>query len=504
MSAGRFDRVGADPAKCLYNRQVGTLSRRLLMANSNPARSSALPADVPERYQRLLATLVRAYIERGEPVSSLWLARESGLDVSSATVRNVLARLEELGLVRQPHTSAGRVPTDQGYRFYVNLLLHSRRPSRAVSELEGRLRPPAAWASCSRTCPRSCRAPPTIWGSIAPGGQDATLKHMDLVALDSRRVLVVVVSGAGHVTHKVVEVLDAVQPSELTQAANYLNAEFAGMPIAEVRERILERLQEERALYDRLLARALRLASETLGELTSGTQFFVHGAPSLLEAAASEDVKVPLATLRALLMMMEEKHRLVQILSEYLEGPGLTVVIGTEHTEPGLQNLSLVASTYTDSGRQGLIGVIGPDPHAVFPVHRRRGQRLARRHARVDRRRTRWRSFMNDTDLDSAAEAANVDAPEAGASELEALRRERDEAQDRLFRLQAEFDNYRKRVERERRDLGEHFASELLSDSCRSSTTSSVRWQRRRRRPSRRWRAIARAWNSFRSSSSSC
>ena len=331
------------------------------MANSNPARSSPLPADVPERYQRLLATLVRAYIERGEPVSSLWLARESGLDVSSATVRSVLARLEELGLVRQPHTSAGRVPTDQGYRFYVNLLLHSRRPSRAVSELEGRLRRAGGMGELLENVSQELsRASHHMGFAIAPGGQDVTLKHMDLVALDSRRVLVVVVSGAGHVTHKVVEVLDAVQPSELTQAANYLNAEFAGMPIAEVRERILERLQEERALYDRLLARALRLASETLGDLASGTQFFVHGTPSLLEAAASEDVKVPLATLRALLAMMEEKHRLVQILSEYLEGPGLTVVIGTEHTEPGLQNLSLVASTYTDSGRQGLIGVIGP------------------------------------------------------------------------------------------------------------------------------------------------
>ena len=110
------------------------------MATTNSSRAGGLPAGVPERYQRLLAMLVRAFIEHGEPVSSLWLARESGLDVSSATVRNVLARLEELGYVRQPHTSAGRVPTDQGYRFYVDLLLESRRPSRAVHELTTRLR----------------------------------------------------------------------------------------------------------------------------------------------------------------------------------------------------------------------------------------------------------------------------------------------------------------------------------------------------------------------------
>ncbi len=331
------------------------------MAITNSSRTNALAGDVPERYQRLLATLVRAFIEHGEPVSSLWLARESGLDVSSATVRNVLARLEELGFVRQPHTSAGRVPTDQGYRFYVDLLLHSRRPSRAVNELESRLRRAGGMGELLENVSQELsRASHHMGFAIAPAGQEATLKHVDLVALDARRVLVVVVSGSGQVTHKMVEVHEAMQPSELTHAANYLNAEFAGLPVAEVRERILERLQEERALYDRLLARALRLASETLGDLSSGTQFFVHGTSSLVEPANTDDVRVPLVTLRALLAMMEEKHRLVQILSEYLDGPGLTVVIGTEHTEPGLQNLSLVASTYCDSGRQGMVGVIGP------------------------------------------------------------------------------------------------------------------------------------------------
>ncbi|MCC6165128.1 MAG: heat-inducible transcription repressor HrcA [Acidobacteria bacterium] len=327
----------------------------------NSSRASGLPAHVPERYQRLLATLVRAYIERGEPVSSLWLARESGLDVSSATVRSVLARLEELGFVRQPHTSAGRIPTDQGYRFYVDVLLHSRRPSRAVSELEGRLRRAGGIGELLENVSQELsRASHHMGFAIAPGGQEATLKHMDLVALDARRVLVVVITGSGQLTHKVVEVADPVQPSELSQAANYLNAEFAGLPIAEVREHIVQRLGEDRALYDRLLARALRLASDTLGDVATETQFFAHGTPSLLEDGMADDVRVPVATLRALLAMMEEKHRLVQILSEYLDGPGLTVVIGTEHTEPGLQNLSLVASTYSDSGRQGLVGVIGP------------------------------------------------------------------------------------------------------------------------------------------------
>lgn len=331
------------------------------MANPLPLRSGGLPADVPERYQRLLAVLVAAYIERGEPVSSLWLARESGLDVSSATVRNLLARLEELGYVRQPHTSAGRVPTDQGYRFYVDLLLQSRRPSRAVAELEGRLRRAnGLGALLENVTQELSRASHHLGFAIAPAGPEATLKRIEFVALAARRILVVVVSGSGQVTNKVVDVAEAIQPSELTQAANYLNAEFAGLPVADVKERLLERLREDRALYDRLLAHALRLASETLDEVATDTQFFAYGTSSLVDASSNEDVRVPLATLRALLAMMEEKHRLVQILTEYLDGPGLTVVIGTEHTEPGLQNLSLVASTYNDSGRQGVIGVIGP------------------------------------------------------------------------------------------------------------------------------------------------
>src|SRR5689334_4085937 len=163
--------------------------------------------ELHERDRRILAALVQAYVDHGEPVSSLWLAGQ-GFGVSSATLRNSLARLEELGLVRQPHTSAGRVPTDQGYRFYVNLLLHSRRPSRAVSELEGRLRRAGGMGELLENVSQELsRASHHMGFAIAPGGQDATLKHVDLVALDARRVLVVVVSGSGQVTHKVVEVL---------------------------------------------------------------------------------------------------------------------------------------------------------------------------------------------------------------------------------------------------------------------------------------------------------
>lgn len=332
------------------------------MPGSRSTTRGASTPDVPERLQRLLAALVRSYIERGEPVSSLLLAKESGLTVSSATVRNMLARLEDMGFVRQPHTSAGRVPTDRGYRFYVDMLLQSRRPSRALTELETRLRRTGGLedALLDNVSHELSRVSQHVGFALAPAADASTLKHVDFVSLDATRVLVIVVAGSSQVTHKVIELQEAVGPSELSQAANYLNAEFAGRALSEIREAVLQRLQEDRALYDRLLARALHLAGATFEDVGSQSQLFLHGASSLIDAGQDEDVRVPMTTLRALLSMMEEKHRLVQILSEYLEGSGVTVVIGTEHSDPELRNFSLVASTYVDSGRQGVLGVIGP------------------------------------------------------------------------------------------------------------------------------------------------
>lgn len=332
------------------------------MPGPRSSHRGASSPDVPERLQRLLGALVRSYIERGEPVSSQLLAKESGLTVSSATVRNMLARLEDLGFVRQPHTSAGRVPTDRGYRFYVDMLLQSRRPSRALNELEERLRRTGGLEDVllDHVSHELSRASQHVGFALAPAAEASTLKHIDFVSLDARRVLVIVVSGSSQVTHKLVDLAEAVGPQELAQAANYLNAEFAGRPMADIREAVMQRLQHERALYDRLLARALHLAGATFEVLGTHAQLFVHGTSSLIDPALEEDLRVPMTTLRALLAMMEEKHRLVQILSEYLDGTGLTVVIGTEHADPELRNFSLVASTFVDHGRQGVLGVIGP------------------------------------------------------------------------------------------------------------------------------------------------
>jgi heat-inducible transcriptional repressor len=148
-----------------------------------------------------------------------------------------------------------------------------------------------------------------------------------------------------------------VRSQDLVQAANYLNTEFAGLPLLDVRSAVLARLQQERTLYDELLTRALRLAQSTLSDLPQPRAFHVEGAASLLDQTAEN---FSLGTLRALLEMMEEKERLVHLLNQYIDGPGLTVVIGTEHASPDLRPFSLVASTTVDGGAMRTVGVIGP------------------------------------------------------------------------------------------------------------------------------------------------
>src|SRR5262249_49267278 len=143
---------------------------------------------------------------------------------------------------------------------------------------------------------------------------------------------------------------------DLRQASNYLNAEFSGLPLYRAREAVLERINEERLLYDALLARAMRLATSTFADLSGEPIIYVEGAASLVGEAHG----LTLDMLRTLLEMIEEKQRLVRLLSEYIDGPGLTIVIGAEHQDPGLRPFSLIASTYEDGSGTGTIGIIGP------------------------------------------------------------------------------------------------------------------------------------------------
>ena len=277
----------------------------------------------------------------------------------------ILAALEDEGYVRQPHTSAGRVPTDLGYRLYVDLLLEGRRSRRTATAVEARLRREAGAAPLmdqvlSNVSHVLSHASRHVGFALAPANNRAVLNRIEFISLGASKVLVIVVAGGGQVTQKVVDIGEPLRPEELRHAATYLNTEFAGLPLANVRGAIVARLRQERTLADALLSRALLLARRTLDDLSHQNTLFVEGASSLLEEATHHDSGISMTTVRTLLKMVEQKQRLVRLLNEYIDGPGLTVVIGGEHTAPDLRPFSLIASTYFDGVRSGTVGVIGP------------------------------------------------------------------------------------------------------------------------------------------------
>ena len=197
-----------------------------------------------ERSKRVLAALVRQYIASGEPVASSLLAATAGLGVSSATVRNMLAQLEEAGYVSQPHTSAGRIPTDLGYRFYVDLLLEQRHTRRGASIVEARLRRDGSKTVIEELLPQVSHVlSQTARGvgfAIRPAHEDAVFERVEFVPLSASRVMVVIIAKGGHVLQKVINVSsEPLTADELRQAANYLNAEFSGLPLHRAREAVL-------------------------------------------------------------------------------------------------------------------------------------------------------------------------------------------------------------------------------------------------------------------------
>src|SRR5437867_1447484 len=313
-----------------------------------------------DRSRRVLAALVREYIASGEPIASSLLVTAAGLGLSSATVRSILARLEEEGYLQQPHTSAGRIPTDRGYRFYVDLLLDSKRPRRATISVEARLRRGSPDRLLDSLLPQVShmlsQASRSVGFAIRPAHEAAVFDRVEFVPLATTRVLVVIVASGGHVIQKVIDIGEPLEADDLRQAANYLNAEFSGLPLNRAREAVLERINEERLLYDALRARAMRLATSTFADLADEGTIYVEGAASLIGEAHG----FTMSTLQTLLQMIEEKQRLVRLLNEYIDGPGLTIVIGGEHPNPHLRSFSLIASTYHDGSETGTIGVIGP------------------------------------------------------------------------------------------------------------------------------------------------
>jgi heat-inducible transcriptional repressor len=329
--------------------------------------NASLPLD--PRARQLLRTLVAKYVADGQPVGSRVLARSSGLDVSPATIRNVMSDLEELGLVAAPHTSAGRVPTVQGYRVFVDSLLEVRPLGEPqVEELRRELPAGATTPDLLNSASALLSQVTHFVGVVTvPRHQEVPFRHIDFVPLDQRRTLVILVFVDGQVQNRVIELERGYNPSELEQVANFLNSHYSGQRLDEIRLRLLRDMQETSNQMNRLMAVTVELAQQAF-QAPPQSDMFVAGQTNLMGAQDTPN----LDRLRELFEAFQRKRDLLTVLERCSRAEGVRLFIGEESGFAALDNYSLITAPYGVEGRVlGVLGVIGPTRMAyerVIPV----------------------------------------------------------------------------------------------------------------------------------------
>jgi heat-inducible transcriptional repressor len=319
-----------------------------------------------KRAQILLKTLIERYIAEGQPIGSRTLSKYSGLDLSPATIRNVMADLEELGFISSPHTSAGRVPTPLGYRFFVDTLLVIRPlESNARSRLEGELHPDNP-QRVIQAASQLLSQLTQFAGVVMTPRRAITFKHIEFLKLSEKRILLIVVTPEGDVQNRILFTEVDYRPSELIEAANYINQKYSGQSFEDARVRLQGELRELREDMTRLMNAALD-AGSALAE--GGEQYVISGERNLF---AVRDLSQDMGRLKQLLELFEHRTSLIKILDLALRGQGVQIFIGGESGVAAPDDVSIVTSPYRVDGEVvGTVGVIGPTRMAyerVVPI----------------------------------------------------------------------------------------------------------------------------------------
>ncbi len=321
-----------------------------------------------DRSKTLLKTLIERYIADGQPVGSRALSRLSGLDLSAATVRNVMADLEELGYIASPHTSAGRVPTPRGYRFFVDSLL-TMRPLEAekIHAIEGQLRP-------SQPQPLISSASHLLSGLthfagivLSPRRKTPKIRQIEFVSLSEKRILLIIVTTDGDVQNRILFTERPYSAAELVIATNYLNQYFAGNDFVQIRNQVRADLQKIRGDLQDLMAAALAAGDDAMNR--NGDQYIISGERNLLEV---EEFSSNMKRLRELFDLFEQRTALMQLLDVSHRADGIQIFIGGESGLAPLDECSVVTAPYEVDGQiVGSVGVIGPTRMAyerVIPI----------------------------------------------------------------------------------------------------------------------------------------
>ncbi len=331
----------------------------------------SLMPDLPLRARKILFAVVTEYISTGVPVGSRTLARKCGLDLSAASIRNVLADLEEGGYLKQPHTSAGRVPTDQALRLFIDTLMEVRavapedqkRMGARFTEIYSRAEEPLREAG--RYLSELSGAAAVI---AAPRRELRSLAQLRVIPTRPGQLLAVLVFSDGTVENRFVAVEGPISDSELNRVHNLLADVIEGRSLGEVRDLFARRLAEDRVAVDALRRRAFELGSLAMPDMQSRDPLVIEGQARLIDLPEYSDV----ARLKKVVLALEEREELVGLLDRTLAAGSVTVFVGSETGDLGGGELSLVVAPYTDRGRiAGTIGVLGPtrmDYAKVMPI----------------------------------------------------------------------------------------------------------------------------------------
>ena len=320
------------------------------------------------RAQTLLKTLIERYIAEGQPVGSRTLSKFSGLELSPATIRNVMSDLEELGFISSPHTSAGRIPTARGYRLFVDSLLTVRPLAQAeLSEIRGVIQPDQPQRLISHASQLLSELTQFAGVVIAPRRSQPKIRQIEFLALSDKRILLIIVTESGDVQNRILFTQRTYGPSELTEAANYLNQNFTGFDFQQIRHRVQDELRQLRSDMTELMSAAIAAGNEAVSD--TSTEYVISGERNLLEVA---DLSSNMDRLRRLFGLFEQRTSLSQLLDLSSHAEGVQVFIGGESGIAPLDECSVVAAPYEVDGQVvGTIGVIGPTRMAyerVIPI----------------------------------------------------------------------------------------------------------------------------------------
>lgn len=317
-----------------------------------------MDVDLSPRSRQILEAIVEDYIATAEPVGSSAVAKRHALTLSPATVRNVMASLEEMGLLISPHTSAGRIPTEKAYRFYVDSLV-ALRPVTHDEKKQIIRRCRQAGSGLSEILKETSRTLSSLSNYmgivIAPSFNADVFRHIEFIRLGRCRVLAILVSCNGTVQNRLIETDDDFSSEDLIRMGNYLNGLMKGLTISQARDRIREEMLREKNCYDSLLSQALRMSTQAVNQDTD--DIFVEGQARILDQPEFSDVR----RMQEIYRTFEQKALLLKLLGSCMNSEGVQIYIGSETPVSGSAGVSLITSRFvTSSNTVGLLGIIGP------------------------------------------------------------------------------------------------------------------------------------------------